>query len=159
MSRLLSLFILLGLTILDWFIAYFNPSANVGNWLAAMFGAFVIRFANPRLPFWSSFLGWLVAFIVSCLFAPDIVLNGGLWFIHRSEGVFGAVALIGDLFIQFVAWLIRMGQGVGKYAEAHPGQAFDEGLERVEKVTNVWLRVKAPLLDLLGSLSTLFKKS
>jgi len=158
-SRLLSLFVFLGLAILDWFIAYFNPEANVGNWLAAAFGAFVIRFANPRLPFGASIMGWLVAFIFSCLFAPDIMLNGGIWFIHRSEGVFGAVAFIGDLTIQFIAWLIRMGSGMGKYAEANPGQAFDETLDRVEKVTNVWLRIKAPLLDLFSSVSTLFKKS
>ncbi|GAB2550000.1 hypothetical protein [Spirosoma aerophilum] len=157
-SRLIYLNLMLMFSLLDWLINYFQPQHNAGNWLAAAFGAFVIRFALPKIPFGASVLGWLVAFIISCLFAPDVIAAGGILHIHRTEGNFAAVALIGDLSIQLVAWIIRLSQKVGGTIYEHPGASFDEGLERVEKVTNVWLRIKAPLLDLISSFSTLFSK-
>ncbi|GAB4042548.1 hypothetical protein [Spirosoma litoris] len=155
-SRLLSFSVFLGLSLLDWLIAYFNPQANAGNWLAAAFGAFVIRFIYPKIPLGASFWGWLVSLIIACLFAPDVVAGGGLFgLIHRPEGNFAAVALIGDVIIQVAAWLVRLSQKVGDATLADPGAAFDSSLDRVEKATNVWVRIKAPFLDLL---TTIFQK-
>ena len=152
MPRIFAFSVFLALSLIDWLINYFQPQQNAGNWLSAAFGAFVIRFALPKIPFGASVMGWLVAFIIACLFAPDVIQAGGVLGIKRPEGNYAAVALIGDIAIQSLAWIIRIAQGVGKYAEANPGEAFDEGLERIEKVTNVWVRIKAPFLDLLNSI-------
>ncbi len=148
--------VLLLLSLTDWLFSYFRPDLNAGNWLAAAAGAFVIRFALPKLPIKASVGGWLVGFLIACIFAPDVVATGGLWGIKRSVGVHGAVAVLGDLIIQLIAFAIRLSTKVGGGIYEHPGQSFDEGLERVEKVTNVWVRIKAPFMDLLN---TIFKKS
>lgn len=99
-------------------------------------------------------MGWLVSFIVACLFAPDVI-GAGLLGIKRTEGNYAAVALIGDVLIQAAAWVVRITQKVGAATYADPGAAFDSSLERVEKVTNVWVRIKAPILDLI---TTIFPK-
>ncbi|WP_157618378.1 hypothetical protein [Spirosoma spitsbergense] len=152
MSRLLNILILLIIGLADWLIAYFNPQANAGNWLAAAFGAFVIRFIWPKIPFKASFFGWLTAFIIACLFAPDAVAAGGLFGMKRMEGNYAAMALIGDIVIQTAAWVVRLSQKVGTATLDDPAGAFDGTLDRVEKVTSVWLRIKAPFLDLLNTI-------
>lgn len=149
----LNLLLLMGLT--DWLFTYFRPDLNAGNWLAAAASAFIARFFVPRIPVRASVAGWLIGFMLGCLFAPDVLSAGGLWGLKRSEGVHGAVALLGDLGVQIIAWAVRLTQKVGNGIYEKPGEAFDQGLERVEKVTNVWVRIKAPFLDLL---STLFNK-
>lgn len=143
--------------LIDWIVSYFQPQANAGNWLAAAFGAFVIRFAYPKLPIKASIAGWLCGIIIACLFAQSVVKS------HRFDllepyAIWALVALLGDVLIQITAWTMRIISGIGTYTEQHPGEAFDQGLERVEKVTNVWLRIKAPLLDLLNEASKLFSK-
>lgn len=158
MSRLVYLNLFLAVSLTDWLLNYFKPEENAGNWLAAAFGAFVIRLAYPKLPFGASLLGWLGGFIIACLFAPSVIDKGGIFGLPRPEVNWGTIALLGDMALQLVAWIMRIVSGVGKYAEANPGAAFDEGLERVEKVTTVWLRIKAPFMDLLNSLSGLFGK-
>jgi hypothetical protein len=132
-------------------MTYFRPDLNAGSWLAAAVGAFVIRFARPQLPLRASLGGWLVGFLIACLFAPDLVAMGGIWFLKRPESVHGAVALMGDALIQIVAWGFRLTGKVGDNIEADPSGSFDGTLDRVEKVTNVWVRIKAPFMDLLNT--------
>lgn len=155
-TRIFHLKTLLMFSFLDWFISYFQPQANAGNWLAAAFAAFVIRFIWPNLPFWSSFMGWLVSFIIACLFSPDVIAAGGFFgIIHRTEGNYAAVAFAGDIIIQTGAYVVRLSRKVGETVIEDPGAAYDSGLERFEKTTNVWVRIKAPVLDLLN---TIFSK-
>lgn len=144
--------LILAVGLSDWLLTYFNPEANAGNWLAAAFGAFVIRFVWPKIPFRASVMGWLVAFIIACLFAPDVVAGGGLFGMKRSEGNYGAMALIGDVVIQLAAWVVRLSQKVGTATLDDPAGAFDGTLDRVEKVTNVWIRIKTPFLDIINTI-------
>jgi hypothetical protein len=139
--------------ITDWVATYFQPAQNAGNWLAAAAGAFVIRFARPQLPFRSSLTGWLTGFLVACLFAPDVVAAGGIGFLKRPESVYAAVAFVGDFIIQLIAWMTRLSSKVGDTIEADPAGSFDSSLERVEKVTSLWVRIKTPILELFDFLS------
>jgi len=135
----------------DWLTAYFQPAQNAGNWLAAAMGAFVIRFARPQLPFRASLTGWLTGFLLACLFAPDIMAAGGIGFLKRPESVYAAVAFVGDFIIQLLAWLIRLSSKVGDTIEADPAGSFDSSLERVEKVTSLWVRIRTPVMALLDT--------
>ncbi|QKZ14322.1 CvpA family protein [Spirosoma sp. KUDC1026] len=135
----------------DWVTTYFQPALNAGNWLAAAAGAFVIRFARPQLPLRSSLAGWLVGFLLACLFAPDVVAAGGIGLLKRSESVYAAIAFVGDFIIQLIAWLIRLSSKVGDTIEADPAGSFDSSLERVEKVTSLWVRIKTPIMELINT--------
>jgi hypothetical protein len=136
----------------DWITTYFQPAQNAGNWLAAAMGAFVIRFARPQLPFRASLTGWLTGFLLACLFAPDVMAAGGIGFLKRPESVYAAVAFVGDFIIQLIAWLIRLSSKVGDTIEADPAGSFDSSLERVEKVTSLWVRIKTPVVDLIKTI-------
>jgi len=141
--------------LLEWLYNYFRPDQNMGYWLAAAAGAFVIRFALPGMPLRRSLTGWLVGVILACLFATSAIKShvfGPL----EPVAVWGAVALIGDLIIQVIAWVIRLTQKLGAATLENPGDAFDETLERAEQLTSVWIRIKAPFLDLIKSV---FKRS
>ena len=154
-TRLLYLYMILAVSIGEWLFNYFRPDVNVGNWLAAAFGAFVVRFINPKLPFKASFYGWLVASIIAIIWGPDVVASGGWFGIKRSEGNFALLALIGDVAIQLAAWVQRLTTKVGDATLADPAGAFDGTLDRVERGVTLWVKIKAPFLDLL---STIFPK-
>ena len=155
MTRLLYASVILMLGFTDWLLKYFNPESNAGNWLAAAAGAFLLRFAIRGLPIQASVTGWLAGFMIACLFAPDVLAAGGILWLKRPEANFGIVAFLGDLVIQLVAFGIRLSTKVGGTIYDDPSGAFDGTLDRVEKVTSVWARIKTPLLDLV---STIFSK-
>ena len=107
MSRALTANVLALLFLSDWVIKFFNPEQNMGLWLAAAAGAFVIRFAYPQLPAKASLSGWLVGVILACLFAPSAV-KSGKWDYLEPAAIWGTIALIGDVIIQIVAWFFRL---------------------------------------------------
>lgn len=151
---LLAMSVFLLTTWFEWLYTQFRPDQNARYWLAASVGAFIIRFALPKLPIQRSIVGWFVGFALSCMLSPSFVkiqLFGPL----EPVAVWGLVALIGDLILQVLAWLIRITQKVGGYAEENPGEALDETVERVERLAAVWVRIKAPLVDLV---KTIFQK-
>lgn len=135
----------------DWLTTYFQPAQNAGNWLAAAVGAFVIRFARPQLPLRASLTGWLTGFLLACLFSPDVVAAGGIGLLKRSESVYAAIAFVGDFVIQLIAWLVRVSNRVGDTIEADPSGSFDSSLDRVEKLSGVWARIKTPFMELINT--------
>lgn len=127
----------------------------MSNWLAAVVGAFVIRLVLPKLPLKSSVSGWAVGVLFALLFASTIAKKVDHLSDWEPEAVYGAVALLGDAFLQIIAALIRIINKVSNYAVDNPGEAFDQGLEKAEKVATVWVRIKTPILEILN----LFKKT
>lgn len=156
MTRVIYANVILAIGLTDWLIKYFNPETNAGNWLAAAAGAFVIRFAFRGLLVQASVMGWLTGFILSCLLAPSAVKNAWFGTVFEPEAIWGLVAFCADALLQLIAFGIRLTQKVGSTIYDDPGAAFDDGLERVEKVTNVWVRIKVPFMDLLN---TVFKRT
>lgn len=142
MTRLIyvNLLLLAGLT--DWLVSFFHPEENAGNWLAGVAGAFLLRLLI-QVSARKHLTGWLVGTIAAFLWASTVhrkLLPG--W---DEAPVWGLVGFLADLVLQIVVYLIT-------YARDHPAEAFDAGLERVEKVTSVWTRIKAPFMDLLNSM-------
>ena len=151
MQRVINTGVILALTWLEWIVQMTHPAQNAGNWLAAAAGAFVIRLVLPAITIRLSVSAWLGGFLFAILFASSLAKHHFFagW---DSMAVWGAVALGGDFMLQLVAFIIRLAQKLTGYTLEHPGAAFDETLERAEKVTTVWVRIKAPLLDLINSI-------
>ncbi|MBO0947290.1 hypothetical protein [Fibrella forsythiae] len=146
MSRLLYVKMFLVLAFIDGLLSLIEH--NMINLLAAAAGALAIRFAWPKMPIRTSIGGWLVGFILACLFGNDAYRNH--WFGQREiYAAWGIVALAGDIIIQLIGWGIRLLQPIGKYTIEHPGEAFNNGMERAEQVAGVWMRIKAPVLSLI----------
>lgn len=151
MSRSSVLVLLLLTTLLDWFVTRFNPEANIENWLAAAGGALILRIVPGmnKLPLSGSFMAWLSVFLVALMMTPSLVRYFSLF--DSSVGAHCGAALAFDLLLRIITFLIRYGGKVADYSEANPGEAFDQGLERVEKTVSVWGRIKAPVLDILAT--------
>ena len=147
--RLVYAYSLLGLAIGEWFIKYLDPQANAGNWVAAVFGAFVIRMGYPKLPLQRSLSGWFTGVVLAFMFAPTLLKAE--WFAWwESYTVWGLVALVGDLIIQLIAWLIRLGQKFGNYTYDHPREALQETVDGAGTLLALFIKIKAAVLSLFS---------
>lgn len=159
MSRLVYALMSLLLVQLGFVFTFFSSDQNIYNLLSAGVGALVIRFAFPRLPWRVSVGGWFVGIALAMLFGRS-VFNAHWPYVTFLEehAIFGVVALVGDLIIQVVAFIVRLTSKLGNYAEQHPGEAFDEVLERGEKVATVWTRIQVPIGSLVDFVKQFFPK-
>ncbi|WP_041258233.1 hypothetical protein [Fibrella aestuarina] len=157
-SRQSYLVIMVAVGVFDRMLASLSQTVetNAYSLLAAGVGALIIRFAWPRMPVRQSVGGWLVGVLLACLFGNDAYRSHLFGAARSVEATWGIIALIGDVLIQIAGWVIRLAQPIGRrsveYTEQHPGEAFDEGLKRIEQVTSFWTRIKTPLLDLFKTI-------
>ncbi|MDB5240089.1 MAG: hypothetical protein JWP57_714 [Spirosoma sp.] len=147
-TRLINVQIMLTFSLVQWLIAYFDPEANLGLWLGASFGSFMLRLLIPKLTIRQHLSGWTVGFIAACLMGRSIYNNwlGGM----EEFAVWGLVGFLADLLLQILVYLIS-------FVRDHPAEAFDNSLERVEKVATVWTKVKEPLISLADFIIKRFK--
>lgn len=158
MSRLVYALVSLLLVQLGFVFTFFSSDQNIYNLLSAGVGALVIRFAFPRLPWRVSVGGWFVGVALGMQFGRSVFNAHFLHDALEEQAVFGLVALTGDLIIQVVAFIVRLTSKLGNYAEQYPGEAFDEVLERGEKVATVWTRIQVPIGSLVDFVKQFFPK-
>lgn len=141
--------IVLTMTLTEWFVERFNPAENATLWLSAAIGSLALRLLFPKTPLPQSFSGWFLGFAFACLTSATALKNG--WFgSSEAELVWGALGFIGDAGMQLAATLYRIVAKVLAFAEEKPGEAFDQGLPRAERLFLLIVKIKQPLLDFIG---------
>ena len=140
MTRLIYFQAMLLVWLANWWVEYFRPAENAPSWLAGVFGAFLLRLLIPKLTTRQHLTGWLTGAIAAFLWANSVHSN---WLPGMDRlGVWGLVGFLSDLLLQIVVYLIS-------YARDNPAEAFDAGMDRVEKVAGLWSRIKEPVISLI----------
>ena len=135
--------ILLSFSLAEWIVAELEPEKNALNWLAAAIGALIIRFVqDEKLPLKVSVGGWFTGVAIASLFASTLLALPAFMLI-KPVAVWGGLALIGDLVVQLLGYILKWGRKVGgDIAHQSTGELIEDGIDKAGRIADVVLKVK-----------------